>query len=248
VAFSPQGTYVATGGLDGAVNFWRAHDGKLLHRFEGTAPVLSLAWVPSGEETLLFGTKIGDIGMLTVSTADFSMNGFNAHNFPIEKLAIMGDYVASGAFGELKVWQWRPLDGRFALEYELPEPPTTSHNEHQEVLVTSLHWTGTEHHPQLMVTYMYHGVHLFDAHTWESVHTISLQGKIASASLSEDGLYLAISNLTTGFDVYRTDTQKPVGSYKHDIGDSRPTPVLFIHGGHAIVGGSTVGIVNIWDI
>ncbi|RDX44266.1 WD40 repeat-like protein [Lentinus brumalis] len=249
LAFSPGGTYLASAALDGFVCIWDVDACKLLYRYEGNSVVLSLAWAPSRENTVLFGTRNGHIGMLTISN-DFSMRGFWAHDYPVESIAVKGNLVASGAFGELKVWQWQDLGKRekFALVRELPEPPKTSHNEHQEVLVTSLHWTGTQERPQLMVTYMYHGVQLYDATTWQSVRTISCQGKIASASLSEDGALLAVSNLAQGFDVYRTDTGQPAGTFRHIVGKPQPTPVLFIHGGRAIVGGSTVGTVHVWDL
>ena len=51
-----------------------------------------------------------------------------------------------------------------------------------------------------------------------------------------------------GFDVFRMQTEEPVASFEHEIGEPMPTPVLFTHGGRAIVGGSTVGKVNIWDV
>ncbi len=127
VAFSIHGRHIATAALDGDVCIWRTNDGQLLHRFSGQSPVLCLIWASSGEETLLFGTKDGNVTMLTISTAlvrmcpcrpetrlthsqsDFSMGGFWAHQYPVEKLAILGNFVASGAFGQLKVWQWHPL-------------------------------------------------------------------------------------------------------------------------------------------
>lgn len=46
---------------------------------------------------------------------DFAMRGFWAHRYPVEHLAVMGDYVASGAHEELKVWQWLPMGA-----YNLP--------------------------------------------------------------------------------------------------------------------------------
>ncbi|TBU22722.1 hypothetical protein BD311DRAFT_811285 [Dichomitus squalens] len=73
-------------------------------------------------------------------------------------------------------------------------------------------------------------------------------GPVASASLSSDGTYIAISDLSTGFEVYEMGTEVVYRSFEHDVGEPFPTPVLFIHNGNALVGGSTVGKVNIWDI
>ena len=66
--------------------------------------------------------------------------------------------------------------------------------------------------------------------------------------MSDNGTFAAISNLTKGFDVYRMETEEPVASFVHEVGDPMPTPVLFTHGGRAIVGRSTVRKVNIWDV
>ena len=68
------------------------------------------------------------------------------------------------------------------------------------------------------------------------------------ASLSPNGAYIAISDLSTGFEIYEMDTELVYGSFQHDVGEPFPTPVLFIHNGNALVGGSTVGNVNIWDV
>ncbi|KAI1782402.1 hypothetical protein LXA43DRAFT_847067, partial [Ganoderma leucocontextum] len=127
--------------------------------------------------------------------------------------------------------------------------PVSSYNDGKEVLVTSLHWMASEQHgPLLMVTYMHHSVHLIETKRWTRVRTIPLPGKIASASLSNNGTFIAVSNLTKGFDVFRMETEEPVASFEHDIGEPMPTPVLFTHEGRAIIGGTTVGKVNVWDI
>ena len=40
----------------------------------------------------------------------------------------------------------------------------------------------------------------------------------------------------------------PLCSFEHEVGDPRAVPVSFMHGGRAIVGGSVIGRVNVWDI
>ncbi|KAI1788020.1 WD40-repeat-containing domain protein [Ganoderma leucocontextum] len=243
-SFSPKGNLLATGGMDGRVCFWRVQDGELLYSHEGDCPVLSMVWLPMAEYALMCGTKHGNIITVTITHAldDFALNGFWAHNYPIECLASSADRVASGAHGELKVWKW-------SAAAELPEPPTTLYNDHHEVLVTSLHWTPSDSHASLlMVTYMFHGVYLFETTRWNRVRSIPLPGKIASASLSEDGKYIAISNVDRGFDVFVMASEEPLRSFEHEVGEPRAVPVLFIHGGQAIVGGSVVGKVDVWDI
>ena len=58
---------------------------------------------------------------------------------------------------------------------------------------------------------------------------------------------LVVSNMTSGFDVYQTDTGTSLGTLSHTVGRLHIVPVLFAHGGNAIIGGSCVGEVMVWD-
>ena len=69
----------------------------------------------------------------------------------------------------------------------------------------------------------------------------------ASASVSDDGHLLAISNLTTGFDIYNVISSAPVRCLRQRIGQPFPVPVLFVHGGQALLTGSTTGDVRLWS-
>ncbi len=72
----------------------------------------------------------------------------------------------------------------------------------------------------------------------------------ASASLSPNGTHIAVSNVVRGFDVYKVQSEEPLASF--DLQDrsalGAPVPVLFIHEGHALVGGSITGKVDLWDL
>ncbi|RPD58128.1 WD40 repeat-like protein [Lentinus tigrinus ALCF2SS1-7] len=248
VAFSAQGTYLATSGLDGKVCIWLVENGTLLIAYCGKSPILSLAWMPYREDALLCGGKDGNIALLTVTPNAVYVNGFYAHRYPVECLAIESDCVASGAHRELKVWRWRSSARRFVRERTLPEPPKSSHNEYKEIIITSLHWSTSQTLSTLLVSYLHHGIHIFQAgNSWMRVRTIPLQCMIAGTSISNLG-NIAVSNLVSGFDVYRMDTEVPVGLFDHAVGEPYPTPVHFIHGGHALVGGSSVGQIDIWDL
>ena len=51
------------------------------------------------------------------------------------------------------------MTGQWLQEAELGEPPKSSYNRNQEILITSLHWTSSERNSSLlMVTYMHHGI------------------------------------------------------------------------------------------
>lgn len=67
-----------------------------------------------------------------------------------------------------------------------------------------------------------------------------------SASVSPDGSLLAISNVKDGFDLFNIDQNKVSHMFYHaESNPGFPLPVLFIHGGSAVVGGSGCGTVHI---
>lgn len=70
----------------------------------------------------------------------------------------------------------------------------------------------------------------------------------ARSSLSPDGSRLAVSNLVYGFDIYDTNSAALVTSVAHKFGKEFPVPVAFLHGGRAIMSGSTTGVIRIWYI
>ena len=70
----------------------------------------------------------------------------------------------------------------------------------------------------------------------------------ARADVSVDGERLAIANPLSGFGIYSLSSGALVRAFGHEVGHKRATPVKFIDSGKAIVGGTTVGEVNIWDI
>ena len=64
--------------------------------------------------------------------------------------------------------------------------------------------------------------------------------------VSPDGNTLVVSNLDSGFDVYHLDNSTSDGSILHPC-HGRKVPITFIHGGFALLGGSSFGQVSIWD-
>lgn len=54
--------------------------------------------------------------------------------------------------------------------------------------------------------------------------------------------------MRTGFDIYAVGTGQALATLAHPVVGVRAVPIRFIHGGHAIVGGSAVGQVNLWDV
>lgn len=66
LAFSPDGTYIATAGIqDPKVYIWRVADNKLLHTYANSnASFLCVEWLPGRTDTLLCGSRGGWISIL----------------------------------------------------------------------------------------------------------------------------------------------------------------------------------------
>lgn len=66
--FSPNGSLLASGGMDGRVCIWSLCTNKLRYVFSGKSPVLSLCWLESSNEELVCGMEDGTIASLRIST------------------------------------------------------------------------------------------------------------------------------------------------------------------------------------
>ena len=135
--FSPSGSLVASGSMDGRVCVWEVDRGKLLYAFSGRSAVLCLLWIPPTDNCMICGMEDGTLASLTISEVCcalfqsphltllvqgvISVEGFWAHKYPVEHLAFNGAQLASGAHKEVAVWsqletrEFRPLCTRTRL-------------------------------------------------------------------------------------------------------------------------------------
>ncbi|KAH9834088.1 WD40-repeat-containing domain protein [Rhodofomes roseus] len=251
VAFSPSGLLLASGGLDGRLCVWDVDSGKLRYVFSGKSAVLSMSWDLLGDEHIVCGMEDGTIASMTMSGDSISVSGFWAHRSPVERLAYNGTYLASGAQEELAVWS-RSGKESWKLVSEAGPPPKTSHNTADDVIVTSLHWIETRRRPVVLVaTYMHHGIILIDQKTWQRFRSISFAGSIADADLTGDAKLLGVSNMLNGFEVFAFKSLselEPLYSFNQDVSSGCTIPIRFIHGGNALVGGTSDGKMHVWDL
>ncbi|KAJ2991954.1 hypothetical protein NUW54_g8058 [Trametes sanguinea] len=264
VAFSPDATYIAVAGtFDNTVYLWRVAERKLVETYKGSSPYLSMRWLPGRTDELLCGSRGGCVDHLKLTHVSFSptpidvyeqsqgaltVKGFRAHERPVECLAVSSSLLATGAQCEVTVWK-DLHGGAYRRLIDLPPPPRSSHNEDSEVLATGIHWTKSRKYSSLLlVSYMFHGIVIYDASTWNSVRYIPTPGLVAGSSVTPDGSLFAVSNVMTGFDVYDMDTTTCVGGCPNEAGALRAVPVLFVHEGHALFGGSTAGRVHLWNV
>lgn len=67
LAFSPDGTFLASGGMDGNIVFSDAGSGKKLHIVRCHSPVLSLKWVLARPHELWVGIQRGRLLRIVLS-------------------------------------------------------------------------------------------------------------------------------------------------------------------------------------
>ena len=70
----------------------------------------------------------------------------------------------------------------------------------------------------------------------------------ARSRLSSNGDSITVSSLGKGFDVYDTLSGTAKCTFPHDAHEKYLTPILFIHGDTAVVTGTTIGTVTLWDV
>ncbi|RDX39902.1 WD40 repeat-like protein [Lentinus brumalis] len=258
VAFNENGSFLATAGLDGHVCIWDVRTWSLLDTWAAKTPVTSLAWFT--DHALICGLSDGILASFhkyEEGRAISEISGYWAHHHPVEHIACRASgRVVSGAQKELTVWDWNVNTHQTELVKKLPIPGDDDAGDDlvegviaDEILITGVFWLDTS----LVVTYMDHGIYFFDSQTWTRTKTLRPKLEpprpIGRSCISPDGELIAISNVVSGFDICRLDTGELYRSFEHEIGEKEyATPVLFIHGGLAIVGGSAVGRVGVWYI
>ncbi|KAJ2157847.1 60S ribosomal subunit assembly or modification protein [Coemansia sp. RSA 552] len=123
VKFSRDGTFVATGGMDGKVLVFNVEKRERCATLEGPDEIQWICWHPRGN-VLLAGAADASMWMWSLPNGDF-MNVFNGHSAPVTcgQFTHDGKRVVSGAEdGTLIIWdpktadvvrRFSPEDGRF---------------------------------------------------------------------------------------------------------------------------------------
>ncbi|KAI9062810.1 hypothetical protein FKP32DRAFT_1554326, partial [Trametes sanguinea] len=248
VSFSPDGALLASSDLSGKMCIWEALTGHLLHVYTAGTSIVSLAWDHS--DVIMCGLMDGIIVKLILTDEEVEIEGKWSHAYPVENLAVYGcDLLASGAHSEVFVWDTSE-NWKSSLPIKELEPPMVA-DTNREVLVTGLHWGATDGHRRspdiLVVTYMSQGIFIYDANDWVVLRHI-VDRADAGFILSPDCSHIAVANLVDGFDIYDLETGSVALSLFHEVGKKYPVPVLYVHGGTAILGGSTAGMMDLWYI
>ena len=107
VAFSPNGKYLVTGGLNGEICLWRVEDGQQLMIFQGhTDWVWSVAFSPDGQ-TLASGSDDGTIRLWRFSTGQ-CVSTLQGHAQRLRTVAFSPNsqvLASGGKDGTVKLWE-----------------------------------------------------------------------------------------------------------------------------------------------
>ncbi|TDL19994.1 WD40 repeat-like protein [Rickenella mellea] len=253
LAFSRDGRYIASCGSDGLLIVWCIQSGEALHRVDATkespGPLLSLVWAQCGAENIISGSQDGSIITISLDNNMINSQGFVAHSKPVEYLSLWSspDLMVSGAHNEVKVWRSGERD-MWKEIWLVPEPAETAYSSRMAVIVTSVHWLNVSSEDAIIVTYLYHGIVCWNTMCSTARWTIPLPS-CAASSFSAPYQSLVISTLSGHFDVYQIGTGVKICTFstKQAAQARKILPVLFIHEGQAVVSGSAVGQVKIWD-
>ncbi|KIK14282.1 hypothetical protein PISMIDRAFT_117314 [Pisolithus microcarpus 441] len=221
LAFSPKGSYLAASNLDGTLSICSTSSGETLYEVHvsGGVSLLSILWTAHDKRQLLCGLGNGVVISVTIATY------------------VSAATVVTGAKSEVSLWDHRTIT----------PPPSIAMNSNSEVIVTSLHWAWTKYSDNtLLIAYLHHGILFWDVREAKIEHFFHLKTLVGAMHISPDGNTLVVSNLDSGFDVYRLNNCTLDGSILHPC-HGRKIPVAFIHGGFAILSGSSLGQVSIWD-
>ncbi|EIW77774.1 WD40 repeat-like protein [Coniophora puteana RWD-64-598 SS2] len=230
LCLSPNGLFLAVGSLEGKVSVWSTKTGRLFFVVEGPVPALSLVWKPSSEYEFFIGQSNGNLVHVHIR---------QVRNNRLE---------TTGGCNEVHVWR---VDEHLTISplSQLHKSPAIKLDAQRPVLISGLHWIKGSHSSNvLVVCYVYHGAMIWDPITNKMLRYLPLNTMIGGISITPDSKFIAISNMTEGFDIWDLDAGKHMASYSHRCEHTLRVPVKFVQKGQTLLGGSTVGRPCVWDV
>ncbi|KAG2094667.1 WD40-repeat-containing domain protein, partial [Suillus discolor] len=250
--FSPKGHLLASSGDDSQLIIWETSTGTNRHQITTASPVFSMIWDPRYKTRLFCGCKNGKTLLIDrFQGPDHEvLTGTAAPVYALDVDAVTG-YLAIGIGSEVHVAQ--EISGNtFATFTILPKPADLSDmSPNSRVHPRSVHFlkNGT----RLIVSYLNHGIICWDLKTrnalWHIVLSLSRR-QIGYAALSHNACYLIVSNMNISMNLYALGEKEPLQSFLQptNTGINFPLGVSFLHWGRAVVCGSQMGSIKIWEM
>ncbi|KAH7906047.1 WD40-repeat-containing domain protein [Hygrophoropsis aurantiaca] len=264
LAFSPCGTYLASGSEDQSLIIWRISDGTQLCRFTFDSSINFLVWHPALiiRNTVFCGTEDGVVYRMS----DFSVTKFTGRAI---KLGVKGSVhcldfeprtrvLAVGIANEVRLTREMANDdteGTFDATTKIPQPGFSLEEGAQDRRIRPRRVHFFDGGRKLIVVYLNHGVIAWDLKQGSQVWRIppakdapQMYVCYACSAISLDINALVVQTLHGGLYLYRLGRTKPIRKFPfiEETSYNYPLTVSFLHQGQAIVCGSNSGNVHIW--
>ena len=234
VAWSPDGTRIASASGDGTVQVWDAYTGKHVLIYRGhKGDVLSVAWSPNGQEIASAGLD-STVQVWNAATGQPILT-YRGHSNAVFGVAWSptGRYLAS-ASEDGTVQVWNAVSGQHLYTYG------------QQSNTAQSSWSAVSWSPDgtRLAIGGTSGALVFDALTGKNVTTYDVQGTVHDVAWSPSGQYLAIAS-NSAVQVWNVASKQNVYTF---TGDSQSAfTVAWSPNGQRIASGSGDGMVSVWD-
>ncbi|KAI0323606.1 WD40 repeat-like protein [Cubamyces sp. BRFM 1775] len=234
LAYSPNGTYLASGGDDFVLIIWNALQGRLLYRLVFGSAVDAVIWHPVHPDTVIVGCADGTLQQvrnfsMQSEQHDIHLGARNTvHCLTYEATS---GRLAIGMGEEVHVTRER-MPNQYVGDTVLPPPPESPDMDKLPDSERRLRPVALQFHDEgaaLIVAYLAHGISCWDTSTTEqrwhipmpsakpnmsvlcslisSLFYLTLHSS-GGAAISPDGRNIAVYNLVDGLDIYGLVAQK----------------------------------------